>query len=307
MKCILRGNLEEVRRQLDRGLPPNAVKGNLPFTLWAIKYGKLDILKLLLQNGADVNKKEDGKGGTALFYAVQKNYAEAVKLLLDQDDILVDQKDNDGNTPLKKACYDGHRNIAVLLLNKGADVNAKNNEDFSPLWDSVKENHPDIVKLLLDQDDIQVDPKTNQGMTPLHMACTGGYLDIAMLLLKKGADVNAQDNRGISPLFFAVAKDHPDVVKLLLEQKGILVDLQEMSYGYAPLHQAAEGGNIVMIKLLVEQGNAGTSLKNKAGETPLKVAKASKKDKAANLLRSLSLKKDSAAYASIGKTSEQGS
>ena len=56
-KCIIRGNLSEVRRQLTAGLPPDAAKEGLLLTQWAVKSGQLDILKLLLQSGGDVNKQ----------------------------------------------------------------------------------------------------------------------------------------------------------------------------------------------------------------------------------------------------------
>ena len=342
-----------MRRQLTSGLPPDSVKEDLLLTQWAVAFGKLNILKLLLQSRADVNK-QNSKGATALCYAVEQNNYEAVKVLLNDDDIQVDKKTRNGWTPLLKACLTRYLNIAVLLLNKGADVNSQNNQGLSPLLDAVQKNHPDVVKLLLsqddilvdlktrkgltplqaacyqgyhsiailllnkgadvnaqkiggsssllyavqknhpevvklllDQDDILVDLKTSVGLTPLQAACYQGYRNIAVLLLDKGADVNAQMNGGFSPLYMAVQNKHNDVVELLLSQAGILVDLQIGSKGYSPLHLAALVGDIDMIKLLVEQGQASTSLKTTDGETPLQIAERKQHHKAAALLKRL--------------------
>ena len=279
--------MSEVRYQLDdEALSVDARQSNRSTLLMkAVHHGQLEVVELLLERGADVNLQDDDNC-TALWHAVAMNRTEIVRLLLDQGDIQVDLKQKDGWTPLEKVCYEGYQNIVELLLNKGSDVNAQDDAGYGPLWNAVQNNHPDIVKLLLDQDNILVDLKQG-GWTPLKKACYDGYHNIAVLLLSKGADVNAQDNGGFWPLYDAVYKNHPDVVKLLLDQDDILVDLQQKSLGYSPLHKAAEEGNIVMINLLVGQGNASTSLRTKRGETPLEVAEKFNKTEAAQLLMSL--------------------
>ena len=275
-----------MRRQLNSGLPPDSVRKKTLLTQWAIQYGNLDILNLLLQSGADVNKW-NGFGTSALYFAVEKNDIEAVKLLLEHDDILVDRKMKNGMNPLLNACNKGYYNIVKHLLNKGADVNAQEREGHSGLLIAVSRNHPEVVKLLLCQDDIQVDLKNDKGTTPLKEAAFRGYLDILVLLLNKGADVNAQSNKGFSSLHNSVEGNHPDVAELLLDRDGIRVDLQENSFGDSPLHLAAKNGNVVITRLLVEKGNASTHLKNWAGRTPLQVAQRFRKHAAAKLLQSL--------------------
>ena len=125
-----------MRNQLTSGLPPDAMKEDLLLTQWAVKYGKLNILKLLLKSGANVNKR-NSKGATPLYFAVQQNDSEAVKVLLDQDDIEVDlkaEKDGIGWTPLFRACAEGYLKIVSLLLSKGADVNSPENTGCSELF-----------------------------------------------------------------------------------------------------------------------------------------------------------------------------
>ena len=247
--------------------------------------GYRDIAELLLNKGADVNTQNNG-GFSPLWSAVERNHADVVELLLDNINIQVDIKLQNGLTPLRKACYNRNLKIAGLLLAKGADVNAQDNYGYSPLWEAVKNNHLDVVKWLLDQRGIQVDLKKNNGWTPLLMACHGGYRSIVTLLLNKGANVNAQGNEGFSPLYIAVEKNHPDVVELLLHQDDIRVDLRQASLGWSPLHMAARGGSVAMIQLLVEAGGADTGLRTSTGETPLQVAEKYGQTEAARLLRS---------------------
>ena len=251
---------------------------------WAVKSGKDEILKLLLQSGANVNKQND-RGETALYYAVEKNRHMTVRLLLEKDEILVDLKTKEKLTALLKACDLGYYEIVVLLLNKGPDVNAKDNEGNGPLFAAANSKHADIVKLLLDQPDILVDQKQWSGWSALYMACVRGSLNIVKHLVNKGANVNSQNDDGDCPLHEVAFNNYLDIAKLLLNLDDIQVDLQENYHGGTPLHSAAGKGHVDMIKLLVEKGKANTNLKNKKGETPLQVAKRKKKYNAVALLR----------------------
>ena len=271
-----------MKRQLYRGLPTDVINNYLMLR-WAVKSGKHEILKLFLQSGANVNM-QNSQGETALYYAVLKNRYKAGKLLLDQDEVLVDLKTRDGWTAFMKACHLGYYNFAVLLLNKGSDVNALSTYNISALYAAMHGKKTEVVKLLLDQDDILVDQRIYDGYTPLQIACTRGSLNIVKRLLNKGANANSQSKGGHCPLHEAAAQNHVNVVKLLLDQDGIQVDLQDED-GDSPLHNAACEGYVEAIKILVEKGKANINLKNKKGETPLQAAEREKKYKAAALLR----------------------
>src|SRR5439155_24639342 len=84
----------------------------------------LGIVKLLIQNGADVNLREPKQQWTALHFAAREGRAEIVKLLLDNKSE-VDARDSFGNTPLWRAVMDfrGDDKVIRLLLSHGADKN----------------------------------------------------------------------------------------------------------------------------------------------------------------------------------------
>ncbi len=77
-------------------------------------------------------------------------------------------------------------------LSKGADINAKDDDGFTPLhWTAIK-GHKEIVELLIDNG-ANVNPKGDEfGMTPLHKAASKGHREITELLIANGADVNAK-------------------------------------------------------------------------------------------------------------------
>src|ERR1039458_1207500 len=110
-------------------------------------------------------------------------------LLKDNPD-LVFSKDKIGETPLHVAAFEGHNDVAELLLASKAEVNAKANDGQTPLHWAAIGGHKDVVELLLAKG-AAVNAKTNDGQTPLYLA---DDKDVAKLLLAKGAAVNATDD-----------------------------------------------------------------------------------------------------------------
>ena len=155
-------------------------------------------------------------GMTPIHYAAWFAHADVVRLLLDRG-AEVNVKDNAGLTPLHYAAKDVYVDVIMLLLNRGADVNAKDNDGWTPLHDATWEGHADVAVVLLDRG-AQVNGKNNNGWTPLHYAAWYGHVDVATLLLGRGAEVNCKDNKGKTPLRFAIGLGHVDVATLLLDR-----------------------------------------------------------------------------------------
>jgi len=98
------------------------------------------------------------------------------------------------------------------LIERGADVNAKEEYGNTPLhWASI-ENHIELAKLLIERG-ADVNAKRNDGETPLHWASIENYIELAELLLDRGADLEAKDNWGQTPLDNARSDEMKDLLK----------------------------------------------------------------------------------------------
>jgi len=104
--------------------------------------------------------------------------------------------------------------LVELLLQAGADINAKNNYGWTALMWASKYGYKDVVKLLI-KAGADINAKTYSGWTALISASGNGHIDVVELLLQTGADVNAKDNYGWTALTRASQKGQRDVVKLL--------------------------------------------------------------------------------------------
>jgi ankyrin repeat protein len=177
--------------------------------------GQIDVIRMLLDNGADVDQNDEGS--TPLFAACENGHVDAARLLLDKGADVNRAKEN-GSTPLFIACEEGHVDAARLLLEKGADVNQATENGQTPLYMACWNGHVDVARLLLAKGaevDRAVSEGWKEGETPLRVACENRHVDGARLLLKKGADVNRADKNGATPLAMACHRGHSEVRELL--------------------------------------------------------------------------------------------
>ena len=124
----------------------------------------------------------------------------------------VHEKDQNGNTKLHLASRDGRLEDIKLLLELGADVNARNNHQWTPLHNATVNGHNKVAKFLL-QNGSDVHAKNIQQDTSLHLAANA---QIAELLIEHGADVDDKNRVGWTPLHSAAYKGHLKVVEVLL-------------------------------------------------------------------------------------------
>ena len=89
------------------------------------------------------------------------------------------------------ASLNGHRAVVQLLLEKGAPVNAKSNENITALLMASERGHKDIIQILLDKG-ADVNAKDSDGLSPVLLAAQKGYKDVVTLLLNQGADGNVR-------------------------------------------------------------------------------------------------------------------
>ena len=182
----------------------------------AARNGRLEPVRALLQNGANVDAR-DGDGYTALHWAAGNGHLETVRDLLG-DGASVDARDGDGYTALHWAAGYGHLEIVRDLLNAEANVNAIGLHSYTALHCAAREGHKGVVEKLIEKE-ANMDAKAVRGFTALHLAAESGHKEVAELLIRNRRGLlNKRTRHGETALFLAVQSEHVEVVRFLLEE-----------------------------------------------------------------------------------------
>jgi ankyrin repeat protein len=144
-----------------------------------------------------MNVKLGRRGQTQLHHCVRNGLTSSVERLLSIRNINVNLKDDVyGATPLHEAAWKGQIEIARLLVENGAEVNARYNNGSSPLQRSVRNGHIDILHLLI-ENGADLEAKDTTGWRALHKAASNGQLPfIQEVISSYHVDINARDNHG---------------------------------------------------------------------------------------------------------------
>ncbi|RWA09407.1 hypothetical protein EKO27_g5694 [Xylaria grammica] len=193
-----------------------------------------------------------------------------VRLLLEKGPDL-ESKDNEyGQTPLLWAARNGHEAVVKLLVEKGADLDSK--DDLfgrTPLLWAAENGHKAIVRLLLEKEADLESKVYKYGQTPLLWAAEEGHEEVVKILLDRGDNLESKDNKyGQTPLSLAAGNGHEAIVRLLVE-KGADLKPKDDKHGLTPLSWAAKEGREAVVKILLDRGADLESKDNKYGQTPL--------------------------------------
>jgi len=183
----------------------------------AAKSGKIKEVRKLIDEGHRVNTRDlTYYNFTPLHYAVWNGHKDVVALLLDRG-ADTGARNEDGQMPLHLAALFDHKVVTELLLDKGADINAEDKWGLTPLYGAISCSYKEVAIFLLDRGaDTKGQDKDEK--TSLHWAAQYNDKDIVARLLDRGGDINATDRSGNTPLHYAVWKGHKDVVALLLDR-----------------------------------------------------------------------------------------
>ncbi|XP_043553198.1 ankyrin-2b isoform X9 [Chiloscyllium plagiosum] len=304
LRAARAGNLDKVLEYLKGGIDINTSNQNgLNALHLAAKEGHVDLVQELLERGAVVDSSTK-KGNSALHIASLAGQTEVVRTLVKQGANINSQSQN-GFTPLYMAAQENHIEVVRFLLEIGANQSTATEDGFTPLAVALQQGHNQVVAILLENDtkgkvrlpalhiaarkddtksaalllqndhnaDVQskmmVNRTTESGFTPLHIAAHYGNVNVATLLLNRGAAVDFTARNGITPLHVASKRGNTNMVKLLLD-RGAQIDAKTRD-GLTPLHCAARSGHDGAVEILLERG-APMLARTKNGLSPLHMA-----------------------------------
>lgn len=223
---------------------------------FAAAYGKLDIAKLLLENGAKL-EAQNAQQKTPLYNAISRNQIETAKYLIEKG-ADVNAVSMYGTTAIHDAAYFGYIDMVKLLIANRADLNVDSPVLTTPLHRAVFGGNMEMVKLLIDNG---ADIKGHNG-TVLIEASIRGLYNIAQYLISKDADLNAIGRTGQTPLQTAIeasSERTDDLVKLYVDA-GADVNILDVDKESA-LMNAVRKGFVKSADYLIKHG-ADTKIKD---------------------------------------------
>ncbi|KAK7495461.1 hypothetical protein BaRGS_00013400, partial [Batillaria attramentaria] len=259
---------------------------------------KNDIKKVkeLINRGVSVNCHDSRNCETPLHVACRIGNEDLLKFLLNKG-ADVKAKNDKGFTPLHTACKYGNQVAVKRLIAKGANVNAVGEDELSPLHLACQYGRTDVLDELL-RLGAQIEAKDIKQMRPLHLACKTGSLGLVEALIKKGADVSAKSEDGTTPLLLVcqewenekentdaagetqvkhgpsaqcVVSQNEAIVKLLLSASRDNIDRDNAKM--TALHWACKNGQQALVKTLVIHGDRGmVHAIDEKGRAPLHLA-----------------------------------
>jgi ankyrin repeat protein len=276
---------------------------------WSAKNGNVEQVQTLIARGASVNVR-DKTDRTPLHDAACNGHKEVAEVLV-RCGATIDAMDRKGSTPVMEAMQNNHRVVVEYLVGQGAavdlhlavylgdaarskglidrglNVNAKDQSGWTPLHYAASCGYREVAELLIGAG---ANPNSAPGEqssmahygsgVPLHCAVRADHRDIVELLLDNGADVNARDREGMTSLYWAVRQGRLEMVNYLLAKgadANIRTGRYSMDIGSAhvdigtPLGVAVEEGYVEIAEALVS-GGADLKGKSTLGWTPLHAA-----------------------------------
>jgi len=184
---------------------------------------------------------------------------------------------NNDWTPFNIACFNGYIDIVKLLLNDNrVDINKADNYGFTPFWNACENGHAEIVRLLLNDKRVDInksgkyDDDDDCGAL-FFVACRNGHTDTVKLLLNdQRIDIN-KAHSGATPFWIACREARIEIVKLLLNDQRIDINRTSID-GETPFFVACQTEQIEIVKLLLSDERVDINKADYDGKTPFSIA-----------------------------------
>ena len=279
--CGFRGIVERLLTAYPQDLDVEGGKHGAPLNA-ALAEGHLNIAQFLLDRGA-IGDTTGSMEQTGLYIASSRGHTNVMRSLIDRGaDVNAKckyrKRDDAQWTPLHAAIYEDHPDIALLLLESGADPEARSSKNHTLLCMASFCGHGDVVRSLIDRGadlnakswDWTETTTTEEWWTPLHAAIYNKRPDVALLLLEHGSDPKIRSSQDKTALHVASSRDCGDIIVPQLISRGADPNAVARSAG-TPLHVSSLVGKPEIARILLEQG-ANPNTPDRWGGTALHAA-----------------------------------
>jgi ankyrin repeat protein len=263
----------KIKKLLSEGADINA-KGTFNKTPLIISLERRNnkLIKLLIDNGANLNLAAGSLGETPLLIAISNREDGITLMLLDKGaDPNISSRGSRKHPIIELIKAGDSYKSFDIMLNKVVDINAATNHyNETALHYAAAAYDTYYLKRLLEKG-ANIEAKNNRGLTPLHMAVRASRPDNVYMLINNGSDVETKDSNGCTPLCIA-AKSRRNAIKAInaLISKGAIIDNTD-NKGNSPLSHASKAGKKVHAEMLIVN-SADINIRNKSGQTPLFLA-----------------------------------
>ena len=271
------GQISLIRNLLKDNVDINALnaKGLSPLHLAVIE-GNIEVTKLLISEGANIEVTDSKWGSSPLLYACQNGRTKIVKLLVEMG-ADIEAKSDDDTSAIHFAAQSGKSDLIDFLLQNGLDINCRKKlfkeTPLHFLLDNYMAKIPSLyekTKLLIERG-AMIDAETSFKETPLTCAITANNLDVVRLLISCGANVNHKGYYDETPLKLAVSlKRDKEIIKLLIN-KGADINAAMRTKTTALHSTACQKKACEGVRILFENG-ANLELQNENGQTAFDLA-----------------------------------
>ncbi len=266
-------------------------RGGWPPLLRAVSKNHVEcVCFLIAARGIDVNKARDN-GFNALIEAAYWNRVECVRFLLAAPGIDVNITNNAGETALQVAELHGHPECARLLRAESTSTQRQQTstsaeQNNSLLYAAARDGNAEKLRQLLSAGaNVNWANTAENNNTVLIVAINQGHDNCVRILLdEQGIDINKTDKDGNTPLLWAATYGRREAMRLLLAERRIDVNMAD-KWGYTPLHSAALNGHTECVRLLLASPEINVNKEDKYDQTPLQYANGNLHTECARLIR----------------------
>ncbi|UOE93328.1 ankyrin repeat domain-containing protein [Alkalihalobacillus sp. LMS39] len=222
-----------------------------------------------VEKGADLNQRND-LGLTPLLFTIEAEHHDTAMLLIELGANTSQEFYETGELLHLAAFWDSQDVVTYLMEHEQFDIDQPNATGSTPIILALSQGFREMAILLLDYG-ASVDVKNDSGWSPLHQVIVDGQMDLIELFLDRGAELHPDEN-GLTPLMVASLYNYPEIVSLLLGYDDNASVNATDEYGKTALMIASENGYTKIVNMLLKAG-ADVSIETEDGYTAEELAK----------------------------------